>query len=166
MKIRVQDVKERLFESPKRKFGALCRGVSIALQKQDDQNRTPPFDLQHTVLPAGKRNYPYHTHATSWEMYYAISGVAQMRMDGEVHDFQSGDVIMCPPGQAHQLINDGTEDFEYLVIANNSDFDACYYPDSDKINLHPRWKAKPENMARAWTRAQDGLVDSYWDREE
>ena len=38
--------------------------------------------------------------------------------------------------------------------------------DSDKINLHPRWKAKPENMARAWTRAQDGLVDSYWDREE
>ena len=167
MKIRIEDVEEELFESPGKKFGARGRHISVALQKQDKKDRTPPFDLEHVILAPGKRLCPYHTHATSWEMYYAISGKAQMRIDGEVQGFEPGDVIQCAPGQAHQLINNGTEDFEYLVIANNPEFDACYYPDSDKMNLNPIWKANPKDAnTRAWTLVQEGLVHSYWHGEE
>lgn len=106
-------------------------------------------------------------HATAWEMYYAISGKAQMRIDGEVHIFEPGDVIQCAPGQVHQLFNNGSEDFEYLVIANNTDFDACYYPESDKMSLNPVWQANLDDVNEgAWTRAQEGLVHDYWDGEE
>jgi len=166
MKIHLQDVKQEPSESPKKKFGLLRRHISHVLQQQDEHNRKPPFDLEHAVLAPGKRNYPHHTHATTWEMYYAISGTAQMRIEDEIHDFQPGDVFLCPPGQAHQLINNSTEGFEFLVIANNPDFDTCYYPDSDKLLLHPRWGAKPKDMERAWTYTKEGLASSYWDREE
>lgn len=167
MKVRIADIEEEPFESPKKKFVVIGRQISVALQKQDEKDRTAPFDLEHVVLPAGKSNFPYHNHATTWEMYYALSGKAQMRIDGEIHDFEPGDVIQCAPGQAHQLVNNGTEDFTYLVIANNTDFDACYYPDSDKMNLNPIWKANLQNVnERAWTRAQEGLIHSYWDGEE
>jgi uncharacterized cupin superfamily protein len=166
MKIRIEEVKEETFESPKKRFSAIGRQISAAFQEQDDKDRKPPFDLEHAVLPAGKRNYPYHSHATAWEMYYAISGSAQMRLNGKVLDFQAGEVMMCPPGCAHQLINNGKENFEYLVIANNTDFDSCYYPDSDKLYLNPVWQATPEHVDRGWTRVKEGLVDSYWDGEE
>ena len=40
---------------------------------------------------------------------------------------------MCPPGEALQIINDSDSDLSYLVVANNTPFDQCYYPDSDKM---------------------------------
>ena len=43
-----------------------------------------------------------------------------------------GDCVMCPPGEAHQLINDGEGDLLYYVIANNAASDVWHYPDSDK----------------------------------
>jgi len=34
--------------------------------------------------------------------------------------------------EAHQLVNAGTEDFVYYVIADNPVGTSCYYPDSKK----------------------------------
>ena len=87
MKVRIQDVEEERFGSPGGNFGATGRQISVALQKQDEKDRTPSFDLEHVVLAPGKSLCPYHNHATTWEMYYALSGKAQMRIDSETHDF-------------------------------------------------------------------------------
>ncbi len=43
-----------------------------------------------------------------------------------------GDAFIFPPGEAHQLRNDGDVDFVYLVVADNPVGDHCYYPDSGK----------------------------------
>jgi hypothetical protein len=44
----------------------------------------------------------------------------------------SRDAFFFGPGEAHQLSNNGTEDFAYYVIADNPRHDSCYYPDSGK----------------------------------
>ena len=45
--------------------------------------------------------------------------------------------MVFPPGEAHQLINTGSEDLVYYVIADNPQADVVFYPDSNK------WLAKP-----------------------
>ena len=44
----------------------------------------------------------------------------------------AGDAFIYEPGQAHQLINDGTEDLLVYVIADNPIGESCHYPDSNK----------------------------------
>ncbi len=166
MKIHLNAVEEHATQSPKEKFGLLRRHISDAILAGNDQNLNPPFDLEHAILAPGKRNYPCHTHAAMWEMYYALSGSAQMRVGDEIHEFSEGESFLCPPGQPHQLINESDSDFEFLVIADNPVFDTCYYPDSDKLNLNPKWGATPKGMKRAWTLVNEGIASSYWDGEE
>jgi uncharacterized cupin superfamily protein len=44
----------------------------------------------------------------------------------------AGDAFVFQPHEAHQLSNEGAEDFVYYVIADNPTDDTCYYPDSAK----------------------------------
>ena len=70
---------------------------------------------------------------------------------------------MCPPGEAHQIINDGDSDLSYLVIANNTPFDQCYYPDSDKM-----WFADVlvSEGKEGLTFVRKGFTTDYWEDEE
>src|SRR5439155_22765535 len=90
------------------------------------------FDVALMRLPAGARNYPFHSHAAEWECYLILSGSGTLR-HGEQHTpVAPGDCLMRPPGDPHQLINDGDSDLVYYVIANNAPVEFGYYPDSDK----------------------------------
>ena len=62
-----------------------------------------------------------------------MSGTAFMRTDEETVDLQAGEVYLCRPGLAHQIINDSDEDFLYLVMSNDPPHDGCYYPDIGKM---------------------------------
>ena len=44
----------------------------------------------------------------------------------------AGDAFLFGPGEAHQIINRGTEELSYYVIADNPFGTTCYYPDSKK----------------------------------
>ena len=91
-----------------------------------------PFAVEVTRVPAGKTNYPFHSHANQFEFYLIISGTATVRdKDGETTAVP-GDFFMFGPGEPHQIRNDGTEDLTYYTVADNPLSDHVHYPDSDK----------------------------------
>jgi mannose-6-phosphate isomerase-like protein (cupin superfamily) len=108
MRVRHADVKADDFTSPKGRFGVEYR------EYINCEDTGCPFDLEHVTLKAGKRNLPFHSHGSLWELYYVLSGAAIMRTDEETVGLQAGDSYLCRPGLAHQIINDSDEDFLYL----------------------------------------------------
>ncbi len=166
-KIATAEVEEHLVSSPKNKFGLTIRNISASLAEQDRENREAPVDVEHCVLTPGKCNFPYHCHATGWEIYYALKGQARIRTEIGIEDFKAGETVSCPPGDAHQIINESSEDFEYLVITNNPGFDTYYYPDSDKVFVSSLLGANKEMGEDArWTTFKEGAKTDYWHGEE
>jgi uncharacterized cupin superfamily protein len=61
-----------------------------------------------------------------------VSGVGTVRdKEGET-EVRADDVFLYPPNEAHELLNRGSEDFVYYVIADNPVGGSCAYPDSGK----------------------------------
>lgn len=60
-----------------------------------------------------------HTHSTSYEVCYCISGSAKFICDGVEERMAPGLAHYCPYGHTHTCINDTDEDFVmYCVVAN------------------------------------------------
>jgi uncharacterized cupin superfamily protein len=55
-----------------------------------------------------------------------------MRLEGQTVPIATGDAMMCPPREAHQLHNTGTSARVVQIIADNPSADYCHYPDSGK----------------------------------
>ena len=109
--------------------------LSIALGRDPlslDLDKRHPFDVEILRVPPGKVPYPYHSHSAQWEFYHVISGKGQARDDGGTTPIETGDAFIYRPGEAHQLINDGTEDLVVYVVADNPVGESCHYPDSNK----------------------------------
>ena len=72
-----------------------------------------------TVVPAGKRAFPYHSHRVNEEMFFIVEGEGEVRIGKETFPIKKGDVISHPPGgpeTAHQIVNTGTAELRYLVL--------------------------------------------------
>jgi uncharacterized cupin superfamily protein len=129
--------------SPGGKFRIFRRHISEALgapREVDAAGGGHPFEVELAKLPPGATNFPFHSHAAQWEVYIVLSGSGELRAGENVKQIAAGDSFVCPPGEAHQLKNTGSEDLLYYVIANNSPADVIYYPDSDK------WLIKPQRL--------------------
>src|SRR5258708_28943721 len=56
-----------------------------------------------TVVPPGKRAFPFHRHHVADELFYVLSGTGEVRLDGERKPIRAGDLIANPAGaEAHQ----------------------------------------------------------------
>ena len=119
----------------------------------------PPFEVEIMRLPSGAANYPFHSHSAEWECYLIVSGTGAMRgPEGQANlKLRPGDCVMCPPGDAHQILNDGDADLHYYVIANNVPSEVWHYPDSDK------WGFVLPSGDDVYFRKSDV---NYWDAEE
>lgn len=120
--------------SPREKFSAAGRQVSEALGREPlstDLMKRHPFDIEISRVPAGKPNYPYHSHSMQWEFYHVISGNGTVRDESGLTPVVAGDAFLFAPGEAHQIIG-GTEDLVLYVVADNPLGESCHYPDSDK----------------------------------
>lgn len=129
--------------SPGRKFHSFCRNVSLAMggiRHAGLWGGGHPFDVQIRRVPPGAAVCPFHAHLAQWELYVVHSGSGSVRAGAETHPVKTGDVFVHPPGEPHQLTNTGSTDLEVLIVADNPQLDACYYPDSDKWNLRPPGK--------------------------
>lgn len=134
-KINTKDMAEDSWTSPKGKFGGFGKEVSIALgsdKKARDAKDRHPFDVEILRVPPGKAAYPYHSHGAQWEFYHVISGQGVARDKDGVTPIETGDAFIYPPGEPHQLTNNGTEDLVVYVVADNPINESCYYPDSKK----------------------------------
>ncbi len=159
-KVNLSEIKEEERKSPKGKYHKFVKDISIALGRDPasfDLMKRHPFDLALTRIPSGKSYCPYHAESAQFEFYVVISGSGKVRDEKGVHEVKTGDAFYFAPGEAHQLSNEGTEDFVYYVIADNPMNDSCYYPDSKKWMVH----TPPKDMI-----VVKGSEGDYYDGEE
>ena len=144
--------------SPSGKFARSGKKLSKALGRDPRSSaleKRHPFDVEITRVPPGAASCPYHAHSAQWEFYHVISGTGIVRHSDGKESIRSGDAFLFKPSEAHQIINDGTEDLIIYVIADNPIGETCYYPDSRK------WAVKsPEYRIM-----RSGSLD-YFDGEE
>ena len=159
-KVNVKDVKEQERKSPKEKYHKYVKDVSVALGRDPDSldlAKRHPFDLAAIRIPPGKSYCPYHSHGAESELYLVVSGRGSVRDKNGTTEVSAGDAFFFGPGEAHQLTNNGDEDFVYYVIADNPRSDSCYYPDSGK------WAVQLESPEYEIVKGQ---IADYYDGEE
>ena len=87
-----------------------------------------------TVVPPGKRAFPFHRHHVIHELFFVLSGTGEYRLGDKRHPLKAGDVIAAPAGgEAHQIINTGSEELRYLGLSTLGEVDVVDYPDSGKM---------------------------------
>ena len=133
-KINSNELEEFPWSSPKGKFVGAGRELSEALgwDPQGDARARHPFAVEILRIPPGQTPYPYHSHAAQWEFYHVISGNGVARDETGKTPITEGDAFIFGPGEAHQLINDSSQDLLIYVVADNPTGESCYYPDSQK----------------------------------
>jgi uncharacterized cupin superfamily protein len=160
-KVNLNQIKEEERKSPKGKYHKFVKDISIALGRDPeslDLGKRHPFDLALTRIPPGKSYCPYHVESAQFELYVVISGRGQVRDQNNTrHEVEAGDAFYFAPGEAHQLRNEGAEDFVYYVIADNPMNDSCYYPDSKK------WMVYTPGKGMVVVKGTEG---DYYDDEE
>jgi len=119
-----------------------------------------------TVVPAGKRAFPFHNHHANEEMFLVLDGTGSLRFGGQEYPLRRGDVIGCPPGGkdvAHQIVNTGAEELRYLSVSTMLGTDVCEYPDSGK---YAAWAgrtpgSRPTDAPFAIVAIKSASVDYY-----
>ena len=142
-KVHIPDLPWEEQHSPTKKFHSFARNLSLALGGVRNAGTWAgghPFDLQIRRVPPGAAVCPFHSHLAQWELFVVQAGTGTVRAGGETHAIKTGDVLVHPPGEPHQLINSGAADLEVFIVADNPPFDAFYYPDSNKWGLRPPGK--------------------------
>ncbi|NNL94676.1 MAG: cupin domain-containing protein [Xanthomonadales bacterium] len=123
-----------------------------------------------TVVPPGKRAFPFHSHRVNDEMFFIVSGSGQIRIGDKLWDIREGDVIACPPGgpeTAHQIINNSDADLEYLAVSTTMSPEVAEYPDSDKVGVIMELDDSKDGMPEIWRlmmKSESTQVD-YWEGE-
>jgi uncharacterized cupin superfamily protein len=104
-----------------------------------------------TVVPPGKKTWPYHVHHANDEMFVILAGEGTLRYGAERHPVRAGDVIVCPAGnaeRAHQLINTFKAELRYLSISTKLTPEIAEYPDSGKVGAYSMMAGPGEAAAR------------------
>jgi Mannose-6-phosphate isomerase len=67
-----------------------------------------------------------HALTKTQEIYYVLSGTAEVTVDQESRTLSSGDTIVIPPESTQAVHNNGTEDFIFLCICQPRWTEECY----------------------------------------
>ena len=113
-KVNLADVPAEQRQSPGGKYAKTIKEISIALGREPDSldlAKRHPFDLTLVRIPPGKSYCPYHSHGAESELYLVISGRGKVRDKDGTSDVTARDAFFFGPGEAHQVSNNGTEDF-------------------------------------------------------
>jgi len=75
--------------------------------------------LQLMRLAPGQSIKPHH-HNVRTECFRIVSGLGQIKINGQIIAETENDVVLCEPGDVHEFINtSATEPFTFLVIRTN-----------------------------------------------
>lgn len=123
-----------------------------------------------TIVPPGKRAFPFHVHHATHEMFFILEGTGEYRFGSATYPVKPGDVLAAPAGganEAHQLINTGPGDLRYLGLSSNmgKQPEIVEYPDSNKFAvISGAPDGSPMKASFKFIGRHDGAVD-YWDGE-
>jgi mannose-6-phosphate isomerase-like protein (cupin superfamily) len=73
-----------------------------------------PFEGAWAVLEPGAATTPHSHH--EFEIFIAAAGTATISSDGRLSAFVAGDIAYLPPGETHQIVNVGDEDFRMFSV--------------------------------------------------
>jgi len=135
LKVNTNNMVEFTWSSPKGKFAGAGKEISEELGRKPqsmDLNERHPFDVEICRIAPGMTPYPYHSHSAQWEFYHVLSGNGLVRHQDGTTEIEPGDAFIFEPGQPHQITNNGSEELQLLIVADNPIGESCYYPDSDK----------------------------------
>ena len=85
-------------------------GIFRAAIVSDERNKI----LKGILPPAA--SIGLHTHETSSEIIFILSGNGKTVCDGQSERVFAGDCLYCKKGSAHTLINDGDEDIVFYAV--------------------------------------------------
>ncbi|MSO89372.1 MAG: cupin domain-containing protein [Rhodospirillaceae bacterium] len=122
-----------------------------------------------TVVPPGKRAFPFHSHRVNEEMFFVLEGEGEVRIGKATYPIRRGDFMAHPPGgpeTAHQIVNtSATVTLKYLAVSTKLSPEIADYPDSGKFGVLAELvgeDGKPQSF-RFLGRAGSSL--DYWDGE-
>jgi mannose-6-phosphate isomerase-like protein (cupin superfamily) len=73
-----------------------------------------PFEGAWAVLEPGAVTVPHAHH--EHELFIATQGSATISADGQVRPFNAGDTAYLPPGELHQIVNVGDDQFRMYSV--------------------------------------------------
>jgi len=123
-----------------------------------------------TVVPPGKRAFPFHCHHVNEEMFFVLEGQGIVRIGDREYPLRKGDLIAAPAGgreTAHQIVNTSDAELRYLAISSMLPADVIEYPDSSKVRVYvgsPPMGAEPDTRSFVF-RGRLGPNLEYWDDE-
>ncbi len=121
-----------------------------------------------TVVPAGKRAFPFHSHRANEEMFFVLEGEGAVRIGEQSWPIKAGDAICCPAGgpeTAHQILNTSNAELKYLAVSTRISPEIAEYPESGKFGVYAEYQSedgKPSGF-RFVSRAGNGV--DYYDGE-
>lgn len=74
------------------------------------------YSLAHAIVPIGHTS-TLHSLTTS-EVYYILSGIGEMHIDGDVQAVGPGDAIYIPPHAKQYIQNTGTDPLVFICIVD------------------------------------------------
>jgi len=104
-----------------------------------------------TVIAAGKRAFPRHSHHVNEEMFFVLEGTGEVRIGNQTYPLRAGDVVACPPGgteTAHHILNTGAAELKFLAVSTMMSPDIADYPDSGKFGVLEFTGAGPDGRPR------------------
>lgn len=120
-----------------------------------------------TLIPAGRRAFPFHNHRVNEEMFFILEGAGALRYGDEQFPLRAGDFIVCPAGgpeTAHQIINTGNTDMRVLCVSTKRTPEICDYPDSGKFGLLADFPAHSDEKTYRHIGRESDCRD-YWEGE-
>jgi uncharacterized cupin superfamily protein len=121
-----------------------------------------------TVVPPGKRAWPFHNHRVNEEVFLVLEGQGEVRIGAETFPIKKGDVIAHPPGgaeTAHQIVNTSNAELKYLAVSTRISPEIAEYPDSDKFGVLAELPGD-DGKPKLWRFVQRHKANlNYWDGE-
>lgn len=71
--------------------------------------------VDHLIIPPGASE-GMHRHPHLGEVYYVMNGAGQVKVGSETASIRKSDAVPVQPGEAHSLINNGTQELELMII--------------------------------------------------
>ncbi len=119
-----------------------------------------------TVVPPGKRAFPFHVHHANDELFVILAGQGEYRYGDATYPVKAGDVCAAPAAdEAHQLINTGKTELRYLSVSTKLDPEVVEYPDSGKFAAISYGRGNSFANARLRYVGREDTSLDYWDGE-